>query len=425
MIDGPTKATDRLPPPPAAEPSKARVLGVDVARGIALISMFAAHTFAVMGDDGRPTLAVMTVVGRSATLFVMVAGISLAFLTGGQRLLHAGPRRAAAAGLAVRALLIGVIGLALGYVTDDLWVILPYYGLFFLLAIPLISLRPLALAGIATALTVVGPLLEMAEHSLDLPAPFIPNPTLTSPFVDPIGFVVELFVSGGYPAGVYMAYLCVGMAIGRLDLSSTKVAARLLGGGLALAVTAWVTSSVLLFRLGGLQHLQAAAGGETDPTRIRDKILWDPEQVESWWWLALRGHHSGTPIDMLHTVGVAMAIVGAALLVTKLPAARRLLWPLGVVGSMTLTIYSAHAVALNLDDLLDVDDLAFYLLQITAAVIFAVVWQRFRGQGPLERLVAKPAGLARRAVTARLEGPSGGAPTAPRPGCSAGPRTPR
>lgn len=413
MIDGPTKATDQRPSPPAAGPAKARVLGVDVTRGVALISMIAAHIFGVMSDDGRPTLAVMTVVGRSATLFVMVAGISLAFLTGGRRPLQGDARRAAAAGIAVRALLIGVIGLALGYVTDDLWVILPYYGLFFLLAIPLISLRPLALAGIAAALTVVGPLIEMAENGLDLPTPFIPNPTLTSPFVDPIGFIVEMFVSGGYPAGVYMAYICVGMAIGRLDLSSTKVAARLLGGGLALAVTAWVTSSVLLFRLGGLQHLQAAAEGETDPARIRDKILWDPEQVQSWWWLALRGHHSGTPIDMLHTVGVAVAVVGAALLVTKHPAARRLLWPLGVVGSMTLTVYSAHAAALNLGDLLDVGHLAFYLLQITAAVIFAIVWHRLRGQGPLERLVAKPASLARRAVTARLEGPAEGAPTAP------------
>jgi hypothetical protein len=37
------------------------------------------------------------------------------------------------------------------------------------------------------------------------------------------------------------------------------VATRLLGGGLVLAVTAWVRSSVILLNLGGLQHLGGAA----------------------------------------------------------------------------------------------------------------------------------------------------------------------
>ncbi|HEX6452751.1 MAG TPA: hypothetical protein VF060_25245 [Trebonia sp.] len=80
---------------------------------------------------------------------------------------------------------------------------------------------------------------------------------------------------------------------------------------------------------------------------MTNQILWDPNQVGSWWWLALRGHHTGTPFDAMHTVGVAMAVFGAAALVTRLPIARRLLWPVAITGSMTLTVYSAHAVVLN------------------------------------------------------------------------------
>jgi hypothetical protein len=49
-------------------------------------------------------------------------------------------------GIAVRALLIGAIGLALGYFAGDFSVILPVYALLFLLAIPLLGLRPRTLA---------------------------------------------------------------------------------------------------------------------------------------------------------------------------------------------------------------------------------------------------------------------------------------
>jgi uncharacterized membrane protein YeiB len=427
MPDNLTTATGQTLAPPAGRPAKARVFGVDVTRGIALIGMLAANTFDVLNDAGKPTLAVMTVIGRSATLFVMVAGISLAFLSGGRHPVRGNARRTAAAGIATRAMLIGILGLALGHAAEDLAVILAYYGLLFLLAIPLLGLRPRALAGIAGALTVVGPLVLLTSFRIGLEPAFDSNPTLTAPFTDPIGFILQILITGAYPVIVYLAYICAGLAIGRLDLSSAKVAAWLLGGGLALAVTAWVTSSALLFRLGGLRSLQEAAGDETSPANVTDKILWDPDQVESWWWLALRGHHSGTPIDMLHTLGSAMAILGAALLVTKLPAARRLLRPVGVAGSMTLTIYSVHALVLNLD-LVD-DDRVFYLVQIAVAVAFAALWHRFRGQGPLERLVAEAAGRVRRAVAARNEAPVArlgvSADSAPAPPVAPSPHVPR
>ena len=368
--------------------------------------MLAANVFDVLGGNGKPTLAAMTVTGRAATMFVMVAGISLAFITGGRHPVQGRARRAAAAGIAIRALLIGAIGLALGYVLRHdpfgMGMILPYYGLFFLLAIPLLWRRPRTLACIAGVLVVVGPLILLGAFRLGLRAPWgdPPYPTFSAPFTHPIGFVLQLLVTGDFPAVVYMVYICAGLAIGRLNLSSTKVAAWLLGGGLVMAVTAWVTSTVILFHLGGLQHLHATAGPGSNPATVTNAIVWDPGRVGSWWWLALRGHHTGTPFDALHTLGTAMAVLGGVLLVTKLRAARRLLWPVGVAGTMTLTIYSASALVLAsglLSDNLD----ALYWVEVAAALAFALVWRRFRGQGPLERMVAMASGRARRAVMAR------------------------
>jgi uncharacterized membrane protein YeiB len=392
--------SDRATVAMSGTPVKERFLGVDVARGVALFSMLAANIYdTTLGavDGGRPTLAGMTVTGRSATLFVMVAGISLAFLTGGRHPVQGRNRRAAAVGLAVRALLIGAIGLALGSASPDLIVILPYYGLFFLLAIPFVGLRPRTLACIAGGLVVVGPLLLLGATRLGLKPVVDGSLTFGDAVTDPIGFILQHFVTGYFPAVVYMAYIFAGLAIGRLDLSSTKVATRLLVGGLVLAATAWVTSSLILFDLGGLQHLIAVAGTDSNPATVTNEILWDAQRMPSWWWLAVRSHHAGTPVDMLHTLGTAMAVLGGVLLITKLRVARRLLWPVGVAGAMTLTIYSAHVLVLGSGVLTD-NPLALYAASVAAALVFAVLWRRFAGQGPLERLVSIAAGRARRAA---------------------------
>jgi uncharacterized membrane protein YeiB len=388
--------------PASSVPVKERFLGVDVARGVALFAMLAANIWdAAIGavdDAGQPTLAGMTVFGRSATLFVMVAGISLAFISGGRHPRQGRDRRATVVGLIVRALLIAAIGLALGYAaSDNLVVILPFYGLFFLLAIPFIGLRPRTLALIAAGVALVGPLLLLAATSLDLKPVNDGSLTFTDLFTNPGGFVLQLFVTGYFPAVVYMAYIFVGMAIGRLDLSSTRVAARLLVSGLVLTVVAWFTSSLLLFKLGGLQQLIAAAGPDADPATIRNDVLWDADRMDTWWWLAVRSHHSATPIDAIHTIGVAMAVIGAVLLITKHRAAARVLWPVGVAGAMTLTIYSAHALVLGTGVLGD-EPLALYLASVAGALVLALLWRHFLGQGPLERLVSTASGRAPRAA---------------------------
>lgn len=389
----------------AGVPLRQRFLGVDVARGIALLSMLAANVFPPFDADGRPSVAVMTVLGRSATMFALVAGISLAFMTGGRRPVQGGARRAVAAGIAVRALIIGAVGLALGPLGQgELEVILPFYAVCFLLAIPLMGLGPRALAGIAATLVVVGPLVLLGAAGLGLTEPAFEADelTFTAPFDDPVGFVLQLFVTGYFPVAIYMIYICAGMAIGRLDLASTRVAVRLLVVGAGTAVLAWTMSTILLFRLGGLQHLGGVVGdGGGYGAAPTDVILWNPEErVGSWWWLALRAHHSGTPFDVLHTLGSATAVLGAVLLVTRLPAAQRLLWPVAVAGTMTLTIYSAHIPVVGSGLLADRPGVLYALL-VAVSVGFAVLWRRLRGQGPLEWLTARASGRAKDLVTRR------------------------
>jgi uncharacterized membrane protein YeiB len=67
---------------------------------------------------------------------------------------------------------------------------------------------------------------------------------------------------------------------------------------------------------------------------------------------------------------------------------------------MILTLYCGHLLVLATGVLTDAPD-TLYVLLVVGALAFGVAWQRWQGQGPLERLVAAAAGRARRAVVAR------------------------
>ncbi|MEU0026066.1 heparan-alpha-glucosaminide N-acetyltransferase domain-containing protein [Streptomyces sp. NPDC006335] len=383
-----------MPAPNAPNQAVPRIVGVDVARGLALLGMFSVHVFGAFDEAGSPTPAWMFAGGRSSATFAVTAGLGLAFTTGGRR---PATGRPAAVAVAARAGVIALIGLLLGYASRaaglDVDVILVFYALLFLIAIPLLGLGPRALAGLALSLAVAAP---FAVHALRgvLPEPaFEGDPTLQDVVTDPLGLVSDLLVHGDYPVLACTAYLCAGLALGRLDLTSRKAAPRLLGGGLALVAAVWPASSLVLFRYGGLRHLWSAEF----PGASRAEALWDSPDGETWWALLSRAPHATTPFDMLLTLGSAAAILGGALLLTR---STRLTWaltPLAAAGSMPLTLYAAHVLLLATGALSDSPEL-LYAVMTTGALLFALSW-RHVGRGPLETVVAGAARRCREAVT--------------------------
>lgn len=210
---------------------------------------------------------------------------------------------------------------------------------------------------------------------------------------DPLGLVSDLLVHGDYPVLAWTAYLCAGLALGRMDLASRKAAPRLLGGGLALVAAVWLVSSLVLFRYDGLGHLWRAEF----PGASRAEALWDSPGGETWWALLSRAPHATTPFDMLLTLGSATAILGGALLLTRSALLARALTPLAAAGSMPLTLYVAHVLLLATGALSGSPGL-LYAVMTTGALLFALSW-RHVGRGPLETVVAGAARRCREAVT--------------------------
>jgi uncharacterized membrane protein YeiB len=326
--------------------------------------------------------------------------VSVAFLTGGGHVLHGRARTAAAAGLAVRALLIGTIGLLLGFANSGVELILTSYAVLFLLAIPLLGLRPRTLALLAGVVAAVGPVVLVATAGRGLPTSGTAEPSLVTLVTEPVGLLVQVLITGDYPVVVYLAYLCAGMAIGRLDLTSVRLAWWLLAGGVALAAAAQLVSWVLLYPLGDMGRLLALEDPDGDRTEAMVELLWDPVQGSSWSYLALASPHAHTQLDMVNSTGSALAVLGVALLLTRLPVAQRVLAPLRAAGTMSLTLYSAHVLVLGAGVLEDWET-AQYLFLVAGCLTFAALWRRRHDQGPLERLVGVPSSRVRRAVLDR------------------------
>src|SRR6476619_3359197 len=115
--------------------SGVRLAGIDAARGLA---MLATHVLATFEPDPQltPTWIGLAFSGRAAALFAVLAGVGLALTTGKQQPLEGAELRAARRGIALRALVIGSVGVSLGGLEVNIAVILVHYALLFLCVLP-------------------------------------------------------------------------------------------------------------------------------------------------------------------------------------------------------------------------------------------------------------------------------------------------
>ncbi|WNV76559.1 heparan-alpha-glucosaminide N-acetyltransferase domain-containing protein [Geodermatophilus sp. DSM 44513] len=386
--------------PLLARPAGPRLAGVDVARAVALVMIVGAHVLLFSTDDGEPTSAYVRG-SEGAALFALLAGAGVGIAYGRRPAAGARAWTAAAVALTVRAAALVALGLALGHVVDyeeHAVVVLTTFGLLFLLAVPLLRLGPVALAVLAAVLAVVVP---VATHLLRpvLPTPQVVNPTLGDVAAEPWAWLAQVTLTGIYPALAWAAYLCAGMALGRLDLSSTQRVAQLLLGGIALALLASLTSWLLVTGFGGADRLVAAETGRLGADGVADGLAWGlaPDDARgSLWWLAVDAPHSSTPLDLLRTTGVAVAVTAGCLLLSRvLPAV--VVRPLAAVGSLTLTLYTLHLLALTWFPDAWGEPLTL-VAHVAVGLVLAPLWLRVARRGPVESVVRGLETAAARAV---------------------------
>lgn len=370
--------------PEQAPTTGSRLIGIDAARGLALIGMVAVHTIAPDTADGDVTLAWQLASGNAAALFAVLGGVGLAFMSGRTTAPRGKDWLRACISPVVRGLVLLVIGCLLGLlvVPNDAKVILPYLGLMFLAATVLLPLRTRSLLAFGLSWAVIAPVLSHVVRQSMGAAPR-ENLTLGAVFSDPIGTLGTLTFTGFYPAITWIAYIAVGLGLGRAALGSRRVVARLVAGGAALTLAVTALSWFLVEVVGVWGRLASDVQGHMSIDQFTDALMWGGEgtlPTDSWWWLAIDAKHTATPVDLLHTIGLAILVLGIMLALSHSFGSK--LRVLAAPGSMTLTLYSAHLVLLSV--LGDLPDMWHFTIQIVVLTVFALLWSRRFRRGPLE-----------------------------------------
>ncbi len=386
-----------------------RIVGLDMARWLALIGMIATHALVAVTPEGAVTLPQSIAGGRASALFAVLAGVSMALMSGRRRPLAGRELRGVAAGLLVRAALIAAIGLVLREFGSSIAIILTYYGALFALGVLFLRLRARTLALLAACWVVLAPLISFWLRPM-LPEREYGSPS-ASDLVHPVQLATELLFTGYYPAFTWLAYLLVGMAVGRSALDRSRTGVVLLVVGSAVAAGASLVSGALLGRPGVMGELEATLSsppGRGGLELTLEHGLFGTIPTGSGWWLAVATPHSGTTFDLARTGGSALAVIGACLLVSRV-APRTLAVVFGA-GAMPLTLYSLHVI-LRSPDLLPGDDPATFGTHVLLVTMIGAAYRLMRRSGPLERMVAAAAAVVRRRVEDRLT-PSPDSPAA-------------
>lgn len=382
----------------------ARIVGVDVGRCLALVFMMSVH---IVDRDATGAAGVVHDIGggRASALFAVLAGVSLALVTGRQEPPSGADLRAARWSVVGRAAVIGAIGLLLGMLGSGVAVILVNYAALFVVACLFLGLGRRTLTWLAAGWLLLSPVAGHLLRPLVRPGPG-PVPSWLS-LGDPVQFVTNLLLTGYYPVLQWTSYLLVGLAVGRsasLSAASRDGATRLLALGAVLAGGATVVSGLLLDSAGGRERLLVPPGSPLfgDPLdEVLVNSMYGTTPTTTWWWLAAAAPHSSTPLDLLHTTGTALLVLGACLLavpaVQRTRAGAALIFPLASAGAMTLTLYTLDVVALAETRGFPEAAAAMaqapgrvWLTHVVVALLLATLWRGTAlrlgatGRGPLE-----------------------------------------
>lgn len=345
------------PPQRSRAATAPRILAIDTARGLAVLGMITVHVGVTRGLAwGDPGSWLAVAHGRSSILFATLAGVSIALLSGREHPPTGSTLVAVRLRILVRAFILFALGGALTALGTEISVILQTYALLFACCLPFLSWKPRRLLMLAAGWAVVAPIATVwlgtvLPSSCDSGAENCSGAQIT-----------DLAVLGDYPGLVWITFALTGLALGRSDLMSTVVRTRMVAAGAALMVTGYGTAWLV--------------SGLANPTESQ------------WAQLLTAEPHSGTTFEIAGSLGVALTVF--AVLLFTVDRLRPLVFPIAAVGSIPLTAYSAHIIAVWLlgDTARDSSGNTLLAIFVAITIATATIWVLAFGRGPLERLMA-------------------------------------
>ncbi|WP_315637630.1 MULTISPECIES: DUF418 domain-containing protein [Microbacterium] len=332
--------------PASATAPRPRIIGIDIARAVAVLGMLGAH---ILGDTEvtvSPDTWHGVFSGRSTILFFLLAAVVIALTADVRAATSFDSAVARQSSLVARGAVVFAIGLCL--VAAPVSDILLTHGTL------------IAFTALAT---------RWRDRTLITIA--VTGAILTLPLLQSVAFFAEAHdtlppeaagtLSAAISGALALPVTLVGLIVGRAIRDNRVRPATLAVVGAGTAAVGYIAAGILSELAGRDENLRALLSASA---------------------------HSGSTLELLAGTGVAAAVLGLALLVRG-PGVR-VFAPLAALGAMPLTMYGTHIGLLLVYQESTFVTMPWAAFALCAAILVAlsVAWLRFFRRGPLEAAVS-------------------------------------
>lgn len=352
-----------------------RLIGIDVARALAIIGMIIVNFKMVFGAKGANWLQTFISIfdGKAAATFVVLAGVGIAFMTNKAIKNNDDVAlRKSRTKIIKRAILLFIIGLSYLFI----WPadILHFYGIYMLLTLAFIKSSPTRILIIGILFILLYPLL-MICFSYDANWNFKTFEYLDFWTVN--GFFRNLFYNGFHPVIPWVSFMLIGLWFGRQDLNNSTFIKKTIGISFGI---------FLLFKSLSVLFITLLSNGDPSTT-IEFSLIFGTSPMPP------------LPIYMLSGSSFAIFIISLCIFVSKKFKNHFIIKSLSKTGQLALSFYVAHVIiGMGLIELLGSELLGNYTLEFSVVyalifslgcILFAVFWLKYKTVGPLEWVMKK------------------------------------
>ena len=354
---------------------KKRIIGIDVARALAVIGMIIVNFKIVLGENGNEILKGFANLfeGKAAATFVVLAGVGIALMSkSALKDNDVEKLRKIKIGISKRAIFLFVIGLS--YI--PIWPadILHFYGIYMLITLLLVKSAGRTILISAFLLIFLYPFITMFlkyETGWD----FV---TLEyQDFWSLSGFFRNLLYNGFHPVIPWTAFMLVGLWFGKKNIKDNQVVKKSLWISLAVFVATQLLSRVAIELL--------SKGSPVIKNELLQIIGTSPMPP--------------LPTYMLSGASLAIFTISGCILLSNKYKEYKIIDALHKTGQLALTFYVAHVIlGMGVVEAIHPEKMGKYSIGFSLSyalvfslmcVLFAVSWRKRKAMGPLEWAMRK------------------------------------
>jgi uncharacterized membrane protein YeiB len=352
-----------------------RIIGIDVARALAVIGMIIVNFKVVFGENGLSWVKSFASIfdGKAAATFVVLAGVGLALMTNSAIKNNDQIKlKVARSRILKRALFLFIVGIS--YIAIWPADILHFYGIYMAITILLLTSKGKTLIINAITLIVAFPFLMIFWNyetgwnfsTLDYQG-----------FWTVKGFIRNIFFNGFHPVIPWAAFMLFGYWFGKQDLHNDKFIKKIF----------WI-SSIIFISIHVLSYLSISflsEGNQETALELTEILGTNPMPP--------------LPIYMFSGIAIAFAIISACILVAKRFKNNKIINALNKTGQLALTFYVAHVIiGMGIIEAINPAKIGNYSIEFSVVyalvfsalcIVFAVVWRKHKTSGPLEWIMRK------------------------------------